>query len=192
VWLDGWILKIIDIKPETPPGTALSADSRLFRSQLVVMNEADLHGHLVAETRKTWPSAVLVPGIGELPEAGDRRLQAWRMGYTKGQPDLMILNPSRDHYGLAIEFYHPGFEPVPGNEQLAFRTCLRTLGWKVVVCNDFAAGVREIDAHMQLCKVTCDCCGRLFPSKKHIDAHLLRKRKYEEAEDAEATSEPAL
>ena len=56
------------------------------------MTEADLHAAVVAEIRRTWPSALLVPGIGELPEAGERRLQAWRMGYTKGQPDLMILN----------------------------------------------------------------------------------------------------
>ena len=87
VWMDGWILKIVDVLREDKhrplPHSSASAEvvqeitsstQRLFRNQLVILTEADLHCHLVAETRRTWPFALLVPGIGELPEAGTRRL----------------------------------------------------------------------------------------------------------------------
>ena len=182
VWMDGWILKIVDTRPSQEQAEPPS-ETRLFRNQLVIMNESDLHCHIVAETRKAWPDAVLVPGIGELPEAGAKRLQAWKMGYTKGQPDLMILNPSGEHLGLAIEFKHPGFEPAPSDDQLTFHARLRALGWNVLVCNDLLAGMRQIDSYMRMCKVPCDCCNRLFLSRKHVDSHLLRKRKHEESED---------
>ena len=200
VWMDGWILKVIGINEEPEETTEVenclaeepplrqcndsAATQRIFRNQLVVLTEADLHCTLVAETRKTWPAALLVPGIGELPEAGQRRLQAWKMGYTRGQPDIMILNPSGEHRGLAVEFKHPGFDPSPNDDQLAFHVRLRAFGWKVLVCNDVFVGLREIDAYMRACKVSCECCGRLFPTKKHVEAHLVRKRKHEEEEDA--------
>ena len=198
VWMDGWILKIVDIIEENQPTPiasspdltgidvpdAASTTTRLFRNQLVIMNEADLHCQLVAQIRRAWPSAVLIPGIGELPEAGARRLQAWKMGYTRGQPDLMILNHSGEYHGLALEFKHPGFEPSPTNEQLAFHSHLRTLGWKVLVCNDFCVALLEIDKYMRECKVPCECCGRLFGSEKQIDTHLARKRKHEDWEDS--------
>ncbi len=56
------------------------------------------------------------------------------------------LDPNRNYNGLAIEFKHPGFEPSPTTEQLAFHS---------------------------------DCCERLFPSKKHVDTHILHKRKHD-------------
>jgi len=164
-----------------PP--ASSSSSRLFRNQLVVMNEADLHCRLVVELRKTWPSALLVPGIGELPESGARRLEAWKMGYTRGQPDLMILNPSGEYHGLAVEFKHPGFEAAPTKDQLAFHSRLRSSGWKVLVCNDFSMALREIEKYLRECKVPCECCGRLFADQKRVDAHLARKRKREGEDD---------
>jgi hypothetical protein len=188
VWLDGWILKIVDVVDvvtvQQEEQLITESTHRLFLNQLVIMSETDLHFAVVTEVRKTWPSAVLVPGIGELPEAGDKRLKAWRMGYTKGQPDLMIANPNHDHTGLAVEFKHPGFEPTPSTEQLSFHAQLRALGWKVIVCNNYTHGIREIDAYMKTCKIICECCTRLFPSKKHIESHMLRKRKYETEEDA--------
>ena len=108
------------------------------------------------------------------------------MGYTKGQPDLMIINPNRNYNGLAIEFKHPGFEPSPTTEQLAFHARLRTLGWKVIVCNEYSHALREVDDYMKTCKVMCDCCERLSPSKKHVDTHILRKRKHDAEEDSAA------
>jgi hypothetical protein len=91
-------------------------------------------------------------------------------------PDLMIVNPNHDHNGLALEFKHPGFESSPTAEQLNFHIRLRALGWKIVLCNDCTelSSSREIDAYMKTCKIICECCVRLFPSKRHIDAHILR------------------
>ena len=156
------------------------------------MTEADLHCSVVAEVRKTWPTALMVPGIGELPEAGSRRLQAWRMGYTRGQPDLMILNPSGEDRGLAIEFKHPGFEAAPSHDQLLYHDRLRALGWRVLVCNSAFQGMREIDEYMKACRVVCDCCQRLFPTRKHVQAHQVRKKKNDELEDLIAAGQAEL
>lgn len=101
------------------------------------------------------------------------------MGYTRGQPDLMIANPNREYNGLAIEFKHPGYEPAPSEEQISFHTRLRNLGWKVIVCNDYTAGIRAVDEYMKTCKVMCECCLRMFP----------RKRKHEAEENAAAHEE---
>ena len=72
------------------------------------------------------------------------------------------MYPNRNYNGLAIEFKHPGFEPSPTTEQLAFHTRLQTLGWKVIVCNEYSHALRGVDYYMKTCKVMCDCCERLF------------------------------
>ena len=158
---------------------------------MIVLNERDLQCTVVAILRTKYPSAVLVPGIGELPEAGERRLDAHRMGYVRGQPDLMILNPSGHWKGFAIEFKHPGFDANANDEQLDYLSKLASFGWKTLLCNDLTDATLEIDQYMRHCLVPCSCCDRLFASAKHVEAHLARKRKADAEEDTSATESVA-
>ena len=177
----------------TPAETGeFTRPTRLYRNQVVVLTERDLHCAVVAVLRAKYPSAVLVPGIGELPEAGERRLDAHRMGYVRGQPDLMILNPSGRWKGFAVEFKHPGFEAKANDEQSDYLSKLASFGWKTLLCNDLTDATLEIDQYMRHRLVPCSCCDRLFASAKHVETHLARKRKAEAEEDAEAPDSVAV
>ena len=74
---------------------------------MVIMDEYQLHTKVVAYIRAYHKSALIAAGLGELQDTQSRRLQAWRKGYTRGQPDIMILNCSGPYIGLAIEFKSP-------------------------------------------------------------------------------------
>ena len=71
-----------------------------------IINETDLHVAVVKYIRENYPQAIIVPGLGEYQNTKELRLESWRKGYTKGQPDLLILNSSMGDgvKGLAIEF----------------------------------------------------------------------------------------
>ena len=49
----------------------------------------------------------LVAGLGELQHTEDKRLDSYKKGYTRGQPDLMVLNYHKDYKGVCIEFKSP-------------------------------------------------------------------------------------
>ena len=75
--------------------------------QMSLMNETDLHYKVVEFIRRFWMEAIIVPGLGELQDTSTKRVMAWRKGYTKGQPDILILNRTRRSAGLAIELKTP-------------------------------------------------------------------------------------
>jgi prophage antirepressor-like protein len=75
--------------------------------QLSLMNETDLHFKVVDFVRKQFPEAIIIAGLGELQDTDSKRISAYRKGYTKGQPDILILNRTRKSSGLAIELKTP-------------------------------------------------------------------------------------
>ena len=74
---------------------------------MVITDEYHLHTKVVAYIRSYHKSCILAAGLGELQETQSKRIQAWRKGYTRGQPDIMIFNCSGVYIGLAIEFKSP-------------------------------------------------------------------------------------
>jgi prophage antirepressor-like protein len=81
--------------------------SYVRHEQVSLMNETDLHYKVVDFVRKYFPEAILVAGLGELQDTDPKRLSAYRKGYTRGQPDILILNRTRKNSGLAIELKTP-------------------------------------------------------------------------------------
>ena len=185
VWMDSWVIDVLGgqrlvAAPPAPEAQTVARRQEvarpqpLYRNQLCILNETDLHVAVVAEIRLQHPEAVLVGGIGELPETIERRRMAGKMGYAAGQPDLLILNSGSDFCGLALEFKHPGFElegslkPV----QADYHQALEALGWKVLVVNSFATALREVDAYMNTeVQIMCRCCraleGTSGPGRAH-------------------------
>ena len=88
--------------------------------QMSLMNETDLHYKVVDFTRKHFPESILIAGLGELQDTEEKRIAAKRKGYTKGQPDILILNKTRYYGGLAIELKTPLGCGITSNEQDAF------------------------------------------------------------------------
>ena len=72
-----------------------------------IENETDLHCKVVHLIRNYYPKALIVAGLGENQDTPSKRIASWKKGYTKGQPDLMVLNYHKDYNGLCIEFKYP-------------------------------------------------------------------------------------
>ncbi|CAH3017859.1 unnamed protein product, partial [Porites evermanni] len=72
-----------------------------------IENEMDLHCKVVHLIRNFYPDAIMVPGLGENQNTSYKRINSWKKGYLRGQPDLMILNYHKDFNGLCIEFKSP-------------------------------------------------------------------------------------
>ena len=72
-----------------------------------IENETDLHYKVVQLIRNYYPDSILVAGLGENQDTEDKRLDSYKKGYQRGQPDLMILDFHKDYQGLCIEFKSP-------------------------------------------------------------------------------------
>ena len=74
---------------------------------IMIGNETNLHYKVVDLIRKFYPDSILVAGLGENQDTKDKRLDSYKKGYVRGQPDLMVLNYHKDFEGLGIEFKSP-------------------------------------------------------------------------------------
>ena len=74
---------------------------------IMIGNETDLHYKVVDLIRKFYPDSILVAGPGENQDTEDKRLDSYKKGYMRGQPDLMVLNYHNDFEGLCIELKSP-------------------------------------------------------------------------------------
>ena len=72
-----------------------------------IENEMDLHSKVVELIRNFYPEVIMVPGLGENQDTPEKRINSWKKGYMRGQPDLMILNYHKYYKGLCIEFKSP-------------------------------------------------------------------------------------
>ena len=64
---------------------------------------------IVEFIRKRYPDVLIVAGLGENQITSEMRLESWRKGYTKGQPDIMLPVKSGCKVGLALELKSPGW-----------------------------------------------------------------------------------
>ena len=71
-----------------------------WNKMIMIGNETDLHYKVVDLIRKYYPDSILVAGLGENQDTDDKRLNSYKKGYTRGQPDLMILDYHKDYKGL--------------------------------------------------------------------------------------------
>ena len=74
---------------------------------IMIGNETDLHYKVVDLIRRYYPDSILVAGLGENQDTEDKRLDSYKKGYMRGQPDLMVLDYHKDYKGLCIEFKSP-------------------------------------------------------------------------------------
>ena len=77
-----------------------------WNKMIMIGNETDLHYKVVDLIRRYYPDSILVAGLGENQDE-DKRLDSYKKGYMRGQPDLMVLDYHKDYKGLCIEFKSP-------------------------------------------------------------------------------------
>ena len=78
-----------------------------WNKMIMISNETDLHYKVVDLIRRYYPDTILVAGLGENQDTEDKRLDSYKKGYMRGQPDLMVLDYHKDYKGLCIEFKSP-------------------------------------------------------------------------------------
>ncbi|CAH3029657.1 unnamed protein product, partial [Porites evermanni] len=78
-----------------------------WNKMIMIGNETDLHYKVVDLIRRYYPDSILVAGQGENQDTEDKRLDSYKKGYMRGQPDLMVLDYHKDYKGLCIEFKSP-------------------------------------------------------------------------------------
>jgi hypothetical protein len=73
--------------------------------------------------------------LGENQDSDAKRIDSWRKGYTKGQPDIMLPVRSGRKVGLALELKSPGWQGEASENQKAFLDKLQAEGWQICVSN---------------------------------------------------------
>ena len=73
---------------------------------IMIGNETDLHYKVVDLIRRYYPDTILVAGLGENQDTDDKRLDSYKKGYTRGQPDLVVLNYLKDYKGPVLNSNH--------------------------------------------------------------------------------------
>jgi len=107
-------------------------------STINIQCEFDLHAKVVEFIRKRYPSAIIIPGLGELQITDQCRIRSWQKGYTARQPDLILINTTGEDVGLAIELKTPkGAHADATYPQKIYLAKLRKAGFKTVVSNSY-------------------------------------------------------
>ena len=94
-----------------------------------------MHYKFVEFIRKKYPDVLLIAGLGENQTTSELRIDSWRKGYTKGQPDLMLPIRSGRKNGLALELKSPWWQAEASEHQKAFLRELQEQGWQILVSN---------------------------------------------------------
>ena len=136
-----------------------------------IENEMDLHCKVVHLIRNYYPNAIMVAGLGENQDTPDKRIDSWKKGYTKGQPDLMILDYHKDYKGLCIEFKSLTNNYNISEAQLKTKEKYRNNDYAFILSNDYNKISKNIHKYMAGVRIPCKYCTRAFRNKKTLNKH---------------------
>lgn len=75
-------------------------------------------------------------------------MKMMRMGYQKGTPDLLILEPRASYHGLLIEFKAPGGTTSPNQDTFLAQAAKRL--YKVHVCYSVDEAIKHAEWYLTL------------------------------------------
>ena len=136
-----------------------------------IENEMDLHSKVVELIRNFYPNALLVPGLGENQDTPDKRINSWKKGYQRGQPDVMIPDFHKDYKGLCIEFKSPTNNYCVSESQLKMKEKYRDNEYAFILSNDYDKISKRIYKYMAGVRIPCKYCSEAFKNKKTINSH---------------------
>jgi hypothetical protein len=116
-----------------------------------VEGEKTLHYKVVNFIRKHYPgdSIIIIVGLGELQNTSGRKLDAWHKGYSKGQPDLLLLVPHRTYSGFCIELKSPKGNGKLSKDQSELLEKFRGFGYLTLVSSDYDETTNSIVRFMK-------------------------------------------
>ena len=133
---------------------------------IMIGNETDLHYEVVDLIRKYYPGT----SLGENQDT-DKRLDSYKKGYARGQPDLMILDYHKAYKGLCIEFKSPTNNYHISETQKEMKRKYKENGYAFVLSNDYDKICMSIHDYMKGIRVPCKYCSRLFFNKDTLNIH---------------------
>ena len=142
-------------------------DNKMFK----IENETDLHYKVVQLIRNYYPDSILVAGLGENQDTEEKRLDSYKKGYQRGQPDLMILDYHREYKGLCIEFKSPTNNYCVTESQLKMKEKYRNNDYAFILSNDYDKISKLIHKYMAGVRILCKYCPKAFRNKKTLNKH---------------------
>ena len=138
---------------------------------IMISNETDHHYKVVDLIRKYYPDSILVAGLGEDQDTDDKRLDSYKKGYMRGQPDLMILDYHKHYKGLCIEFKSPTNNYHVSEAQKEMKKKYVNNGYAFVLSNDYDKICKNIHDYMKGIRVPCKYCIKHFYDKDTLETH---------------------
>ena len=137
----------------------------------MIGNETDLHFKVVNLIRRYYPDSILVAGLGENQDTDDKRLDSYKKGYMRGQPDLMVLDYHKDYKGLCIEFKSPTNNYHVNKAQYELMKNYSDNGYKFILSNDYDEICIEVYDYMKGIRLPCNYCIKHFYNKDTLKTH---------------------
>ena len=142
-----------------------------WNKMIMISNETDLHYKVVDLIRRYYPDSILVAGLGENQDTEDKRLDSYKKGYMRGQPDLMVLDYHKDYKGLCIEFKSPTNNYHVSEAQKEMKKKYVNNGYAFILSNDYDKISKNIHEYMKGITVPCKYCIRQFLNKEALKMH---------------------
>ena len=144
-----------------------------------IENEMDLHSKVVELIRNFYPEVIMVPGLGENQDTPEKRINSWKKGYMRGQPDLMILDYHKDYKGLCIEFKSPTNNYTISESQIKMKEKYCKNNYAFILSNDYDKISKLIHKYMVGVRIPCDYCIKAFRNKKTLNNHYKVFHRFE-------------
>ena len=142
-----------------------------WNKMIMISNEKDLHYKVVQLIRNYYPDSILVAGLGENQDTEDKRLDSYKKGYQRGQPDLMILDYHKDYNGLCIEFKSPTNNYEVSESQLKMKAQYCKNNYAFILSNDYDKISKLIHKYMAGVRIPCEYCTKAFRKTKTLNTH---------------------
>ena len=136
-----------------------------------IENETDLHYKVVQPIRNYYPDSLLVAGLGENQDTNEKRLDSYKKGYQRGQPDLMILDYHKYYKGLCIEFKSATNDYCVTESQLKMKEKYCENDYAFILSNDYDKISKLIHKYMAGVRIPCEYCTKAFRNKKTLKNH---------------------
>ena len=142
-----------------------------WNKMIMIGNETDLHYKVVQLIRNYYPDSILVAGLGENQDTEEKRLDSYKKGYQRGQPDLMILDYHIGYKGLCIEFKSPTNNYEVSESQIKMKEKYRSNDYAFILSNDYDKISKNIHKYMAGVRIPCKYCPKAFRSKTTLNNH---------------------
>ena len=142
-----------------------------WNKMIMISNEKELHYKVVQLIRNYYPNSILVAGLGENQDTEDKRLDSYKKGYSRGQPDLMILDFHKDYKGLCIEFKSPTNNYEVSESQLKMKDKYCKNNHAFILSNDYDKISKLLHKYMAGVRIPCEYCSKAFCKTKTLNTH---------------------